>query len=548
MRHGNFWAVLAIMVLAGCTSSKSLKDMVGYVPPTSLPAQPKRTLVADSETLVWTQLVDFLGASAFEIDHIDEEERLLIARYSGNPEPYIDCGSIVTHQGGTLGQIAGSSPTVALNYEIEQEPVILNRTLNLDSRIIIRLRAQPQGTVIETDTTYVVTKTIDVADASGGVSKGSRESVSFEAGRRGEFSKGTACQPNGSLDLAVLKSLPNIVGSDEIDRADLPADGALPVARARPDNDTVATLPPALEPKALNSPSESNDEGRGAITEDLEGLDAGVVPPPDGTTFDWVLPETGLPSAALPAPDSFTPSPRPQTAERNLEAPPTRDDQLSPAPVASDPVKKGQSEPVPNGGETVVLVPEATGAATSANAAPSDTIVDDTTRKLLDSLDCGGDEWHFCDLVEVTTPYRKRNIEKLFGLTINTTESFTSQIVGRDLKLDILFPSFPSYLHIAYARRDGTVDHVISSPDVWPADLAHQFAEADRTIPGPDGLAMIIAIATDEPLFSEPPDRGEEAVVYLDRLKQRLTELEADSPTGSIAASQLLIYVESADT
>ena len=224
MRHGSSWAVLAVLLIAGCSSSKPLKDMVGYVPPTSFPAQPKRTLVADRPELVWSQLVNFLEASAFEIDHIDADKSLLVARYSGDPGPYIDCGSIVTHEDGTLGQIAGSADIVKLNYEIEEQPVVLNRSLNLDSRIIIRLAGQSQGTVIKTDTTYVVTKTVDVQDSTGAISEGSRETVSFEAGGRGEFSKGTACQPNGSLDLAVLQSLPNIVGSDEIDRAELQGD------------------------------------------------------------------------------------------------------------------------------------------------------------------------------------------------------------------------------------------------------------------------------------------------------------------------------------
>ena len=537
MRHGNFWAVLATIVLAGCTSPKTLEDMVGYVPPTSLPAQPKRTLVADDVALVWTELVDFLETSAFEVDHINEEQRLLIARYSGDPEPYIDCGSIVTHQGGTLGQVSGSAPTVALNYKLDEEAVVLNRTLNLDSRIIIRLTAQSQGTVIETDTTYVVTKTVDVADRSGGVTRGSRESVSFEAGRRGEFSKGTACQPNGSLDLAVLKSLPNVVGSDEIDRAELPASSAAAAAEVLRNSEVDVALTTSQDPE---QPAIS-DEGIDDIEPEAgagQQVDVSAVPRTESTAFDWVLPEQGLPSAALPTPQrTLTPDPVSTTLDQEDSQP--RQTDAIPAPSLENDDK---SESAAAG--TVALATEGS----SEGVASPDRIVDDTTRKLLESLDCRGDEWHFCDLVRLTTPYRKRNTEKLFGLTINTSESFTSQIVGRDLKLDILFPSFPSYMHIAYARRDGMIEHVVSSEDVWPADLAHQFSEADQRIPGPDGLAMIIAIATDRPLFSSAPDNAEDAATYLDQLKQRLSELEASNAGGPIAASQLLIYVENADT
>lgn len=554
MRHGNVPAVLAVLLLVGCSPSKPMKDMVGYVPPTSFPAQPKRTLVADKPGLVWSQLVNFLEASAFEIDHIDEGKNLLVARYSGDPGPYIDCGSIVTHQNGTLGQIAGSISTVALNYELEETPVILNRSLNLDSRIIIRLVGKTQGTVIETDATYVVTKTIDVADPSGAIREGNRETVSFEAGGRGEFSKGTACQPNGSLDLAILQSLPNIIGSDEIDRAALQSDDIGTFEDLLPNDETVAALPETDSSVTLPAPRDTADDQAYAATPPLEGLDAAKIPPPvpDRAEDDWVLPKQGLPTAALPVPRPTNPDLGPLTTgvSEALVSP----DQLriSPTEAVTNIESDGQGRPLTEA-ETHAGAPpleqdrSAVIDTASGRESPA-TIVDDTTRKLLESLDCKGEEWHFCEFIQITTPLRKRNIEKLFGLTINTAESFTSQSIGGDLKLDILFPSFPSNLHIAYARRDGTIEHVISSPEVWPADLAHRLAQDDQTIPGPPGLAMIVAIASDKPLFSSPPASAEDATVYLGRLKQRLAQLEADNPSGPVTASQLLIYVENDDT
>ncbi|MEM7042247.1 MAG: hypothetical protein AAF543_05500 [Pseudomonadota bacterium] len=506
--------------------------MVGYVPPTSLPAQPKRTLLADRPEQVWSQLITFLEGSAFEIDHLNEDEGLVIARYSGDPQPYIDCGSIVTHQNGALDQLSGSASTVALNYDIDEEPVVLNRTLNLDSRIIIRIAQQSRGTVIKTDTTYVVTKIIDIEDASGAVTDGSRETVSFEAGGRGEFSKGTTCQPNGSLDLAVLQSLPNIVGSDEIDRAELEGND-IETADLADRNDVGAGDQGEQEdlPKA-------DDTSSGAAADKVERSDIAATPsvPADGDSDDWVLPEQGLPTAALP-------TPIPPAAEQGPPVSVASDVPAAPRAVTSN-------TDVDNRQETQLLSPptdETTDSAILDEGSPT-TIVEDTTRKLLESLDCGGEEWHFCDLIEITTPYRKRNIERLFGLTVNTTESFASQVVGRDLKLDILFPSFPSHLHIAYARRDGTVEHVISSSDLWPADLAHHLGQTDKTIPGPSGLAMIVAIASEKPVFSSAPESTEDASAYLDRLKQRLAAIDAEDPDGLVAASQLLIFVENAET
>lgn len=561
-RRGKLPAILAALAVTGCASSAPLEDMVGYVPPTSLPAQPKRTLVAEKRELVWAQLVDLLATSAFEVDLADEDKGLLVARYSGDPEPFIDCGSIVTHQNGTLGQIAGSAPTVELNYELENDPVILNRTLNLDSRIIIRVAEQSQGTVIKTDTTYVVTKIIDVVDQSGAVREGNRETVSFEAGDRGEFSKGTACQPNGSLDLAVVQSLPKIVGTDEIDRAQLPDDDIFPIGDEIQDGDVVADLQlpddvggkveTVVDPidETLQSELEVDDVAERAA----DNLDAAAIPVPlpdatavsspsaGETTYDWILPDQGLPKAALPRSDRAEGDGVFQEPDQEIASLETQDErELNSEAPLTDPSEIER--------ETAAVIPDSPVSDQSSSIdLSSTTIVDDTTKKLLQSLDCAGEEWHFCDLVELTTPFRKRNIDKLLGLTVNTTESFTSQAVGRDLRLDVLFPSFPSHLHIAYARRDGTIEHVLSSEDVWPADLAHQFTETGRTIPGPAGLAMIVAIASDRPLFASPPNAPEEATDYLNRLRQRLDDLEAEDPDGLVTASQLLIYVDSDGT
>ena len=541
MRQGRLPAILTVLLMTGCSSPAPLKDMVGYVPPTSLPAEPKRTLVAEDKGLVWSQLVGLLESSAFEVDLIDESKSLIVARFSGNPEPFIDCGSIVTHQNGTLGQIAGSVPLVELNYALEEEPVVLNRTLNLDSRIIIRLTDQQQGTVIRTDTTYVVTKIVDVVDEAGNVRDGSRETISFEAGNRGEFSKGTACQPNGSLDLAVLKSLPKIVGSDDLDRAALQDIDLSQTEIERQDSDTALIAPDNKDQEKAAEAADEIGDSFDVPEPPPENVEDNVVsaPLPDGTTYDWVLPDQGLPSAAKPQAEQ-----RKNGGNRRSVSP---DSSLQNTPETSSAGVEERGKASGSARETAALSSNGITPDQPSGDGSVTTIVDDTTRKLLQSLDCGGEEWHFCDLVELTTPYRKRNIEELFGLTVNTTESFTSQIVGSDLKLDILFPSFPSHLHIAYARRDGTIEHIMSSPDVWPADVPHQVADADQTIPGPSGLAMIIAIASELPLFTAPPGAIEDATAYLGRLKQRLSELETEKPDGSVAASQLLIFVENGE-
>jgi len=334
-----------------------------------------------------------------------------------------------------------------------------------------------------------------------------------------------------------------LANSDEIDHAELEDSGIRASEQALGNDDLIAELPQSSRTQVIPITPDTADDHAKSVAIDVEGLDAATTPSPvpEGIGHDWVLPEQGLPTAALPAPESVPPEHEPPIAKTDTTA------LSAPTPNDVDDLATSSLREEQNQHGSLALTAEKLPSDAAAAKLPS-IIVDETTKKLLDSLNCNGEEWHFCDLVELTTPYRKRNIDEFFGLTININGSFTSQVVGHDLKLDILFPSFSSHLHIAYARRDGTIEHVMSSTEAWPADLAHQIAQAEKAIPGPAGLAMIIAIASEKPLFSSPPDGVEDATAYLDRLKQRLTEFENSNPGGPIAASQLLIYVENAKT
>lgn len=532
MRRGNLWAVLAIFALNGCGPSKPIRDMVGYVPPTSVPAQPKRTMVQDQPGKVWDTIIAFLQQSNFDVDHIDNSKKLIVARYSGNPEPYVDCGSIVTHENGALGQISGSAKDVSLNYKHDNQPVILRRALNLDSRIIIRLEEQRLGTVVSTDTTYVVTKTVDIEKLSGNTSEGSRETVSFSAGKRAEFSKGTACQPNGSLDVAILQSLPNVIGSNEITRADLPID--LP-------KDGIAIDQYAGDPSKRSS-SDRWDRTAPLTTEKFpdEHLDAAIVPqsPPktkaEEEDRDWTFIDPDLQEQEPIGANKFASS----ADEAQSVA-------LGVSNATNEPAISAQQSETEKSSTTVaaLTLPDKADDVGSDGDAPG-SIADEMTSTLLASLDCQGDEWHFCDIIELAAPYRKRNLANSSGLTINIADRSTSQIAGSDLKLDVDLPNFPSYLHLLYVHRNGRIDKIVASPSLWPPDVTHSFRETGYLIPGPSGLAMIVALVSEQPLMLSDQIEKQDAKIYLRQLEQRLTEIGASAGENQVVASQLLINVE----
>jgi hypothetical protein len=518
--------------LAGCGGgSEPLRDMVGYVPPTSLPAAPKRTLVRAEPEETFGYIVDYLRQTDFTIEHQDEEKLLIVARYAGTPEPYVDCGSIVTHQQGSLSQLSGSADSLALNYKLEDEPVILQRDMHLDSRIIIQVAPTSSGSVVQSETTYVVTKSINIEADDGAVRDGSRETISFSSGRRGEFEKGTSCQPNGALDFAMVQSLPDVIGTRAIaaDEPPLTVDGIGSGGGGEDSTDAGATPPAATVAAATDLPPttvpQAADSGTAATASDE----------PNWDEFDWVLPEDGLPQVSPPSADAAA-SPAPAATAGAAAAA-----SAAGASAGGGAAVSAATPDAPAGDITVAAAPVRQEDDWQAPAgADTGSIVDETTRALLAALDCQGTEWHFCRLVELASPYRKANIEEGLGLSVNTTESFASQVIGDDLRLDVQLPNFPSHLHVGYLQRDDTLGHVMSSSEEWPAGLSHHIEGSGYSVPAPAGIAMFIAVATEQPLFENEPPRLQPADEYFAALEQRLEAIKA-SGSDKIAVSHLLI-------
>ncbi len=81
---------------------------------------------------------------------------------------------------------------------------------------------------------------------------------------------------------------------------------------------------------------------------------------------------------------------------------------------------------------------------------------------------------------------------------------------GSDFGLDIRLPKYAAYLALSYFLRDGTVHHVLPGRNwAWPAN-AREFIGVPAL--GKDGSAnveMVVAVASDVPLFASPrPSRG----------------------------------------
>jgi hypothetical protein len=155
---------------------------------------------------------------------------------------------------------------------------------------------------------------------------------------------------------------------------------------------------------------------------------------------------------------------------------------------------------------------------------------------------CAGANKTFCAVLEITDPYRRANEEQGLGLEAKRIEAGNPLVEGSVLGLDISLPSYEAYLALSYFLRDGTVHHVLPGRDwAWPAN-AREFIGVPAL--GKDGSAnveMVVALASDVPLFASPRPPAEAAESYLADLRRRLAEMsDADDP-AQIAATLLVI-------
>src|SRR5262249_7083662 len=84
------WMAIGALLLSACGSS------LQYTAPNEIAPQANSKTVAKTKDQVWSALVSGLSAQFFVINNIDKESGLINITYSGDPELYIDCGTIAS--------------------------------------------------------------------------------------------------------------------------------------------------------------------------------------------------------------------------------------------------------------------------------------------------------------------------------------------------------------------------------------------------------------------------------------------------------------------
>ena len=157
-------------------------------------------------------------------------------------------------------------------------------------------------------------------------------------------------------------------------------------------------------------------------------------------------------------------------------------------------------------------------------------------------LECPVADKTYCEILEITGPYRRANQEGGLGLTVDAIEPGSPLLIDSDLGFDVGLPGYEAYLTVSMFLKDGTVRHVLSGWDRrWPAHAREFVGDGGLSVEDRQDVELVVALASDVPVFSAPRPPSETAELFLDDLRQRLAEISNGDAPARIAASLIVV-------
>jgi hypothetical protein len=198
-----------LALLAACLSScgPPARPELGYLPPSGEPASERSAFVQQRPWLVWGNIVDHLQQAGHRLEKVDEAFGELVVQYTGDPEPYVDCGWIVTYEEDDLERLPAASSDADFRRRRDGRLITLERDLRLDARMEVHVEGTGEDTIVRTDADYALAKTIWSETSDRPVHS---QTVSFRTGQSATFSSGTTCHPTGEFERLVFDALPPV--------------------------------------------------------------------------------------------------------------------------------------------------------------------------------------------------------------------------------------------------------------------------------------------------------------------------------------------------
>ena len=214
------------LLAAGCStpSAPERPAQISYLVPAAMPQIARRTMVSYPPDIAHRAVQEAVAAVPLTVTKSDPEAGLVVATYSGNPEPYVTCGWIVIMPPGATSEprhYPAAAPSTEMPGDWVRFDGILDRGLRLDSRTVARVAPSASGNeaVVDVDTTYVLTRTLTTREPDGQIRGWKRETVRLPDDGGATFAKGTTCYATGQLEAAVLQRLRTTSGTLAADTA-----------------------------------------------------------------------------------------------------------------------------------------------------------------------------------------------------------------------------------------------------------------------------------------------------------------------------------------
>ena len=198
--------LLALMVIAftGCISGG-----IVYNQPTSSPDRIKAITVNKDFDYVWKKLINGLGDSYYVINTIEKVSGIINLSYSGDPKPYIDCGSIssdVSNARGKRSYVFDANEKYK-EYEVTTKGLLffVKRKLTLNGRInVIVQKVSSNETTVKVRVRYIAERTADIQQAGIPRSNRLQDTMNFDTGTCDSLASGTTCCSKGKMENDIL--------------------------------------------------------------------------------------------------------------------------------------------------------------------------------------------------------------------------------------------------------------------------------------------------------------------------------------------------------
>ena len=205
---------LLLCVLCGLflMSCGGMSGTFKYTRPLASPEVNNSVTIYKSKHQVWQEAIPKLGKDFFVINNIDKDSGIINVSYTGDPQQYVNCGTIESTVSNLVHEREYKFPASKAYqiYEatINRTPVVIKRKLTLEGRInIIIEELEPNKTLVSVNVRYLLNKDIKTAllrrSRSMPVDSFS-ESLAFNTGQADTSGGGTACQCTGALEAKIL--------------------------------------------------------------------------------------------------------------------------------------------------------------------------------------------------------------------------------------------------------------------------------------------------------------------------------------------------------